>query len=67
MTYYNRIASSTQSDVLCRWDGVEATREVGSDELESPQPRTCIFRVKNRVTLTCEVRVEGLPGIFKKI
>jgi hypothetical protein len=52
--------SSTQSDVLCRWDGEEATREAGGHEFESPQPRTRIFRVKNHVC-------EGLPGIFKKI
>jgi hypothetical protein len=37
-------------------------REAGGHEFESPHPRTCIFRVKNRVT--CDL-CEGLPGIFK--
>jgi hypothetical protein len=49
-SYYKRIASSTYSDVLCRLDGEEAMREAGGHEFESSQPRTRIFRVKNRVT-----------------
>jgi hypothetical protein len=61
MSYYKRIASSTELDVLCRWDGEDATREAGGHEFESPH--THLFCVKNHVT--CNLCVcEGLPGIF---
>jgi hypothetical protein len=59
MNYYKRIASSTQSDVMCRCDGDEATREAGGHKFESSCTR--IFHVKNRVT--CDGG--GLPGMFK--
>jgi hypothetical protein len=60
-SYYKRIASSTQSDVMCRWDGEEATREARGHEFDSPHRS----RVKNRVT--CDLRrarVWGPPGDF---
>jgi hypothetical protein len=60
------VTSSTQSDVLCRWDGEEAMREAGGHEFESLQPRTRIFRVKIAwlVTLAC---VRASRGFSKKI
>jgi hypothetical protein len=39
--------------------------EAGGHEFESPQPRTRIFHVKNRVTCDLRARVWGPPGDFQ--
>jgi hypothetical protein len=67
-TYYKRIAPSTQSDVLCRWEGEEAMREAGGHEFESPQPHTRTFHVKNRVVgiTNRDQRPPFSPGSFNR-
>jgi hypothetical protein len=65
-SYYKRITSSTLLDVLCRWDGEEATREAGGHEFESP-PCTRIYfawKITWLVTCACVRASRGFSNIF---